>query len=175
VNTQSLCQVVEDALGPSASFVDQMAQADLALWVGEHFNPRLDRISMTHSVEARVPFQDDEVVETALSIPMQRKSSRASRKGLLKRAFENVIPDLARTRPKRSYQAPGASWLQAGLNNIYRELAEGEIDRTMLFHSEQVRQHMNTWGKGTPGKVFAVSALVIADLWARHYLAPNSE
>ncbi len=170
VDTQALPRLIEASLGPELPFVDQMEHADLLLWVGEHFNPRLDRISMLHSVEARVPFQDDDVVKIALSIPTALKSTRNSRKGLLKRAFADIIPTLARTRPKRSFQAPGAAWMMGGLNDIYGQLAEGQSNLIELFDSEQVRKHANTWGRSTPGEVFAVSALLVVDLWARQYL-----
>jgi asparagine synthase (glutamine-hydrolysing) len=170
VDTQALPRLVEAALGAQAPFVDQMAHADLVLWVGEHFNPRLDRISMLHAVEARVPFQDDAVVDAALSIPTDLKSTNGSRKGLLKRTFADAIPDLARARPKRSYQAPGAAWLQGGLHGAYRRLVDGESHLTELFDPVQVRQYAHGWGKGTPGAVFAVSALLIAELWTGQYL-----
>ena len=53
VDTSALHAVVDDVLR-EAPFVDQMAQADLILWVGEHFN-RVGKRAMMHSVEARVP------------------------------------------------------------------------------------------------------------------------
>jgi asparagine synthase (glutamine-hydrolysing) len=169
VDTEALTRLVGASLGPPAPFVDQMAHADLVLWVGEHFNPRLDRISMLHAVEARVPFQDDAVVEVALSIPADRKSTNGSRKGLLKGAFADIIPDQARARPKRSYQAPGAAWLQGGLNDTLRQLEGGNNHLADLFDPAQVSYYTNTWGKGTPGKVLAVSALLIAELWISQY------
>jgi asparagine synthase (glutamine-hydrolysing) len=170
VDTQALPRLVKAALGQHTSFVDQMAHADLALWVGEHFNPRLDRISMLHAVEARVPFQDNIVVEAALSVSMDHKSTRSSRKSLLKHAFADIVPELARTRPKRSYQAPGTAWLQGGLRVVYRQLLEGGCHLTGLFDPVQIRAYVSGWGKETPGQVFAVSALLITQLWARHYL-----
>src|SRR5690606_13034115 len=45
----------------------KLAMMDLMLWVREHFNQRVDRMSMMNSIEARVPFQDVEVVNFALS------------------------------------------------------------------------------------------------------------
>jgi asparagine synthase (glutamine-hydrolysing) len=178
VDTHALNRLVEAALGAPGAFVDQMAHADLVLWVGEHFNPRLDRISMLHSVEARVPFQDDVVVDAALSIPTDRKSTNGSRKRLLKQAFADIVPDLALTRPKRSYQAPGAAWLRGGLNEIYRQLVEGDGVLTELFDPAQIRQYSRARDVGSiqnvPGGVFAVSALLIAGLWAWQCLGDDN-
>ena len=170
VDREALVRLVDTALGREASFVDQVARADLIYWVGEHFNPRLDRISMLHSVEARVPFQDDVVVDTALSLPMQDKSTPRARKHLLKRAFADLIPEPIRSHPKRAFQAPGAAWLEGGLAATTDQLTDGQWDRAGLFNSQLVRHHVLNHGKDAPGNIFAVWALLIAELWVRQYL-----
>jgi asparagine synthase (glutamine-hydrolysing) len=162
---------VATALGQNAAFADQMAHADLVLWVGEHFNPRLDRISMLHSIEARVPFQDNAVVDVAMAIPMAQKSGEGGRKALLKRAFADIIPDLARTRPKRSFQAPGAAWMEGGLHQTYRRLVDGDSLLADWFDTSQIRRYAQGFGAGTPGQVFATSALLVAELWIGRYVA----
>lgn len=175
VDTTALGQLVVSALGPDRSFPDQMAHADLALWVGEHFNPRLDRISMRHSVEARVPFQDDAVVETALALPMNLKSTRAGRKKLLKQAFADIIPEIALNRPKRSFQAPGAAWLEGGLNTVYNRLMGQPNHLLGLFEPGALRRYAAAWGRGTPGQVFSAWALLTVEQWAGEYVAGKVE
>jgi asparagine synthase (glutamine-hydrolysing) len=174
VDVQALRRLIDISLGGHASFADEMGYRDLVLWVGEHFNPRLDRISMLHSVEARVPFQDNQVVDVALSIPMSMKSKRYSRKALLKKAFADIVPLEARTRPKRSFQAPGAAWLQGGLNEAYQHLSTGKTYLIKMLDPVQVRHYAEVWGQDTPGQVFAVSALLFIDSWARQHLDSHS-
>jgi len=169
VDTEALWRSVDISLEHNRSFADQMGYRDLILWVGEHFNPRLDRISMFHSVEARVPFQDNQVVDVALSIPMSLKSKRHSRKALLKKAFADIVPLEARTRPKRSFQAPSTAWLQGGLNGSYQQLISEETYLPEIFDPVQVRHYADVWGQDTPGQAFAVSALLFMDLWMRKH------
>ncbi len=171
VDVTALSSIVRAALGPQAPFADQMAHADLVLWVGEHFNPRLDRISMLHSVEARVPFQDDEVVRVGLAIPSHLKSSSHNRKGLLKAAFADCVPARALTRPKRSFKAPGGDWLQGGLRAQLAELVAGDHHLVDLLDQDQVRHHAANMGADTPGQFFAAVALLAAELWTRQYVA----
>ena len=61
---------IQGILSPvkGASIADQYAYADLTLWVREHFNQRIDRMTMQASIEGRVPFQHNAVVDLALSI-----------------------------------------------------------------------------------------------------------
>ncbi len=59
---------------------------------------RVDRMTMAHSLEARVPFLDPSVVEVAMQIPAELKlrrdrSGRPVEKWILRRAFEDFLPD----------------------------------------------------------------------------------
>ena len=174
VDTTALADVVERAIPEAEPFVDQMAQADLALWVGEHFDPRLDRVTMGHSVEARVPFQDDDVVALARSLGNAQKSDRRVRKRVLAEAFADVLPDVVLQRPKRSFQAPGRAWLEGSLADDFHRLSERADTVGELFEPELARTYARSWGHGTPGEVFAVSALLIAATWAAVYVDPAS-
>ncbi|HYO87533.1 MAG TPA: asparagine synthase (glutamine-hydrolyzing), partial [Candidatus Limnocylindrales bacterium] len=49
-----------DASG-AETWTERLAMADLTLWVRDHFNQRVDRMSMMNSIEARVPLQDQQV------------------------------------------------------------------------------------------------------------------
>lgn len=86
------------------------ARLDLVLNVTDHYNLRLDRASMSESVEARVPFQDLEVVNTALRLP-HSALLQGGLKGLLKTAFTDLLPEEIRQRPKQKFQAPVANWV----------------------------------------------------------------
>ena len=91
---------------------DQYAFGDLVLWVREHFNQRVDRMMMLASVEGRVPYQHNAVVDLALSIGMERKINGREQKILLKEAFRDKIPQEVIQRPKRPFATPMSAWLQ---------------------------------------------------------------
>jgi len=61
---------------------------------------RVDRISMGHGVEARVPYLDPALVELALRLPMGFKVRDGVEKWILRQAFADVLPDYIRMRPK---------------------------------------------------------------------------
>jgi asparagine synthase (glutamine-hydrolysing) len=129
---------------------------------------------MAHSVEARVPFQDDRVVALALSLASARKSDRRHRKRVLAEAFADILPAAVLERPKRSFQAPGRAWLQGGLAEGFHRLSHRAETVGDLFEPDLVRSYASSWGNGVPGEVFAVSALVIAATWADLYLRPSA-
>jgi asparagine synthase (glutamine-hydrolysing) len=61
---------------------------------------RVDRTSMGHGVEARVPFLDLALVELAMRLPIELKMRDGQEKWILREAFSGVLPDYIRERPK---------------------------------------------------------------------------
>jgi asparagine synthase (glutamine-hydrolysing) len=61
---------------------------------------RVDRTSMGHGVEARVPFLDPALVELALALPMDLKVRDGQEKWILREAFADLLPGYVRGRPK---------------------------------------------------------------------------
>ncbi|ACV80761.1 asparagine synthase (glutamine-hydrolyzing) [Nakamurella multipartita] len=68
-----------------------------------------DRMLMANSVEGRFPFLDKDVVEFAAKLPARHKMLGLDEKHILKRAFEDIVPESILTRPKQPYRAPDAS------------------------------------------------------------------
>jgi asparagine synthase (glutamine-hydrolysing) len=64
---------------------------------------RKDRMSMAHGLEVRVPFCDHRLVEYMWNVPMAMKAVDGTEKGILRRAFEGLLPDDVRTRKKSAY------------------------------------------------------------------------
>ena len=69
---------------------------------------RVDRLTMAHSIEARVPFLDVEMIEMALSIPPQYKLYRNEQgtlieKWILREAFKDFLPEEIVWRDKEQF------------------------------------------------------------------------
>ena len=61
---------------------------------------RVDRASMAHGVEARVPFLDLSVVELAMRLPLDLKLRDGQEKWIVRQAFADLLPGYVRQRPK---------------------------------------------------------------------------
>jgi asparagine synthase (glutamine-hydrolysing) len=59
-----------------------------------------DRMSMSHSVEERVPFLDKDLVEFAFSIPASMKMERGETKSLFRKSMKDILPESILNRPK---------------------------------------------------------------------------
>lgn len=83
-----------------------------------------DRLSMAHSVEARVPFLDQEFVATIQGIPDKFRLTRADPKWLLRRALDGELPASVLTAPKRGFTDPVARLLDGPLRPLARDIIE---------------------------------------------------
>lgn len=111
-----------DSEAPKESFLNQFLFADLTLNMPSAMLPRLDRASMAHSLEARVPFLSHKLVDWALTVPEELKLRGRTGKYLLRKAVEPWLPpDIAR-RPKQGFQIPMAEWLRGSFGKFAREM-----------------------------------------------------
>ena len=100
--------------GHALSPVERFARLDLRLKVPEHYNTRLDKASMSASVETRVPFQDLALIAYVAGL-QEKTLLRGGLKGLLREAFRLELPPEVTRRPKQTFQAPILSWMQGPL------------------------------------------------------------
>jgi asparagine synthase (glutamine-hydrolysing) len=83
---------------------------------------RVDRASMAHSLEVRVPFLDQEVVEFCAAIPPSVKLGWRREKEVLRRAVRDLLPPEIVRRRKRGMRAPFRTWLRGPLPAFAEEL-----------------------------------------------------
>jgi len=87
---------------------------EMKLRLAEHLLMRVDKLTMAHSVEARVPFLDHDVVEFATRLPPSYKLSDATGKKILKKAAAPYLDEDMIYRQKQGFGAPMEEWFREG-------------------------------------------------------------
>ena len=121
-----------------AHYYDDLADADrLQKKLYAEFRTRLvdemlmkvDRMTMAHSLEARVPLLDHEVVEWAFQQPSEMKLRMTEQgpvsKYILKKVMEKRLPAEIVYRRKQGFDIPVGDWLDGGLVDLIREKVMG--------------------------------------------------
>jgi len=91
--------------------LQQISYLESRLRLPEHLLMRVDKMTMAHSIEARVPFLDHDVVEFAAHLPLDYKLSGGVGKRVLKQAAEPFLEHDAIYRTKQGFGAPMDQWL----------------------------------------------------------------
>lgn len=119
---------------PRTSALNQFLFADLTLNMPSAMLPRLDRASMAHSLEARVPFLSHKLVDWAMTVPEDLKLRGRTGKYILRQAIKPWLPQDIAKRPKQGFQIPMADWLRGGFGKFARDTwhESGVADRGYL-------------------------------------------
>ena len=138
-----------DAAHPGQDALTRMIYNEFKLRLPELLLMRVDKITMSESLEARVPFLDHELVEFTMDIPEAWKTRNGVAKYLLKKAVEDLIPNNIIYRKKMGFGAPMADWLRGdfGLQAERAVLGSGLLRRGHL-NVEHVRKLFNDHRSG---------------------------
>lgn len=98
----------------SKTALDDFVYADLALNLPSDMLTRLDRASMAHSLEARVPFLSHKMVDWALTVPARLKLRGGVGKYIVREAARPWLPPEILKLPKQGFQIPMRAWLREG-------------------------------------------------------------
>src|SRR5215210_1111166 len=83
--------------------VSRMMHVDFGTYLPEDILTKVDRMSMAHSIESRVPLLDHPLVEFALRLPLGLKLRDGQRKFLLKRVAARLLPGAILERKKQGF------------------------------------------------------------------------
>ncbi len=101
--------------------IDRMLDVDINSYLPGDLLPKIDIATMAHSLEARSPFLDHELMEFAASLPGPAKLNGSNGKAILKGAFRGILPDEVLDRPKMGFGVPLAGWFRNELRDLPAE------------------------------------------------------
>lgn len=101
---------------------------------------RVDKMSMANSIETRVPFLDEDLVEFALKIPSDLKFKNGESKYILKKAAEGIIPDEIIYRKKWGFCGSATSMLSENIIAYAREKIFNSPLTHELFEQEYIEK-----------------------------------
>lgn len=107
---------------------------------------KVDRASMAHSLEVRVPFLDHTYVEWTAGVPSSAKLRGGDGKRILKEALRPVLPDEVLFRSKMGFGVPLDIWFRGSLKDRIAETVRGtRLKDSGIFKPESldrlVREH----------------------------------
>lgn len=94
---------------------ERMQYADLTTYLCDDILTKVDRASMSNSLEVRVPLLDHRIVENSWRIPINFKIKNGEKKFILKDILNNYLPKELYERPKMGFAIPLDSWLRGQL------------------------------------------------------------
>jgi asparagine synthase (glutamine-hydrolysing) len=156
--------------GPGVDRLTKQIRCDMRLYLPENILPKVDLMSMATSLEARVPYLDNDVIDLALSIPAHLKVRGGVRKWILKKAFEGRLPQQILSRGKEGFSMPMKNWLNGAWNPLMHELlGESNLADEGIFDASHINTLMRQHETGTQNHSHTLWALMVYHLWRDRY------
>jgi asparagine synthase (glutamine-hydrolysing) len=102
--------------------LDLLLEVDVRTYLPGDLLAKIDIATMAHSLEARSPFLDPEMMQFAAAIPAAMKLHGMQKKLILRDALRGWLPDSILDRPKQGFSVPLADWLRGDLREYSREV-----------------------------------------------------
>lgn len=133
---------------------------------------KVDRASMAHSLEVRVPLLDHQLVEWMSGLKPEWKLAGGDGKHLFKRALKPYLPDDIMYRPKQGFSIPLAKWLRGPLRDKYRrEVLSEQMTDSGLFDTDYLRKLQQQHDSGRHDHSVVMWELLMFALSERHLAA----
>jgi len=156
---------------PGADDLTRMLWVDLRHGLPADMLTKVDRMSMLHSLEVRVPFLDHALVEYAFSLPGEVKLRGKTTKWILKEAFKDILPMEILNRRKHGFDVPVGEWFKNELRDLIEDAcSETVANRRGLFDPRQVRRVIMDHQDGKRDYNNQLWILLSLELWQRQYL-----
>jgi asparagine synthase (glutamine-hydrolysing) len=149
----------------------RLQDVDFAIYLVDDLLVKTDRASMAHSLEARVPFLDPIVTNFAFSLPQRQRVRGLSKKVLLRKAAEPLLPREVVHGRKRGFSIPAAAWLRGELAPFARATLSPEtLRRQGFFRPEPVTRLLDDHVAGRIDNSRQLWGLLAFTLWYERHV-----
>jgi asparagine synthase (glutamine-hydrolysing) len=148
--------------------IERTIDVDVQTYLADDLLVKMDIATMAHSLEARSPFCDHELMELAAALPMARKVTGSRTKALLKRAVAEWLPETIIERPKMGFMIPLNTWLRGGLAEDVL-LDPSSLSRG-IFRAEKLRTLVDEYERDVGEHGHKIWTLLMLELFFQTYV-----
>ncbi|GAB1430608.1 asparagine synthase (glutamine-hydrolyzing) [Ignavibacteria bacterium] len=155
-----------------SDIIQRMALFELTHRLPELLLMRVDKMTMAHSLEARVPFLDHRLVEFTMTIPPALKLPNLNEtKRLLKKGVADILPHDIIHRRKQGFAAPMAEWLRGPWRNYTeQEIMNSQPIKLGLLDRNTVKTMLARHNNGAKNYGKSIYSLLNLALWWKRFM-----
>jgi asparagine synthase (glutamine-hydrolysing) len=178
IQNQNPYEQVEKLMNPvrDGSFLQQMTSFDVLAWLPENTFVKSDNISMAHSIELRVPFVDNRMVDYALLIEDHLKLRGNTGKWIVKQSVKDLLPSSVLKRRKNGFPVPITAWIfNEWRDYVMTTLLDPNSFTRNFYKKEEIIKLYNTPKKGQGRAARLLWALLTLELWCQAQVNKRNE
>ena len=126
---------------------------------------------MSSSIEVRVPFLDNDLVDFSQKIPLNLKQKNGQGKYILKKSMEDYLPKEIIYRPKTGFGAPLRHWMRNDLKDLVGDILSYEsINKRGFFNAEEVQKMVALNYQGKIDASYTIFSILCIEIWCRSFI-----
>ncbi len=151
--------------------MERMIYLELKHRLPELLLMRVDKVTMSTSVEGRAPYLDHKLVEFAMGIPSRLKSKNGQTKYILKKAVAGIIPDSIISRRKQGFSIPAREWFNGELGKyMSHSILNSKIRERRFFNYEYLKNLLEKQRNGSAENSSRLWIIFNLSKWYDHWL-----
>ncbi len=129
--------------------VNQMLAIDFKTYLPDDILTKVDRATMSVSLEGREPLLDHRLIEFSASLPIKYKINKGNKKIIFKDIVHDYIPKNIMDRPKMGFGIPVKDWMRTDLIDLFRSyLTPDKIKNTGVLNASKIDQMLQSYLQG---------------------------
>ena len=158
----------------SYSVLSYMMAIDYQTYLLDDILQKVDRATMSVSLEGREPFLDQNVIEWAAQLPLNFKYNNGEKKYIIKEIVHKHIPKEMMDRPKMGFGIPIANWLENELKPfVDRYFDKAFIARQNIFNNGEIQRIKKTFYSGKKEQAEKIWFLLMFQMWYDKWMNNN--
>ncbi|WP_323586238.1 asparagine synthase (glutamine-hydrolyzing) [Aliarcobacter butzleri] len=151
--------------------MNQMLAIDYKTYMIDDILTKVDRATMSVSLEGREPLLDYRIVEFVSQLPSNLKYKGGDKKWLLKQITHKYLPKEMMDRPKQGFGVPLTEWFRDELKEYFMiYLDERRIEKEGLFNSKEVVRLRDSYLSGNRENVQKLWFLLMFEMWYEKWM-----
>ncbi len=151
--------------------LDQMTLCDYKTFMVDDVLTKVDRASMSVSIEAREPLLDHKIIEFSAKLPSSLKYKNGVGKYLLKEVLYKHIPKELIERPKSGFQIPLYEWLKSDLREVLDFYLDSEkLAESGIYNVDEIVKLKNDYYEGKSVNISLLWFVLMYEMWREKWL-----
>jgi asparagine synthase (glutamine-hydrolysing) len=143
-----------------------MMAIDYQTYMVDDILQKVDRATMSVSLEGREPFLDQDVIAWAARLPDDYKYHQGEKKYILKQIVYKYLPKEMMDRKKMGFGIPVEQWLQNELKDLVQQyLSPGAINKHGLFNEAYIQKLTQSFFSGRTEQYLKIWHLLMFQMW----------
>jgi len=163
--------VVDSKISRYPQLINNLLYLDFKMWLSDDVLLKVDKMTMAHSLEARVPFLDKEFIALCSQIPANLKLRGFTEKYILRQSMKGVVPKEIIKRKKHGFNVPIQDWLNNELKGMVAQLLSPAVIKKQGFYNPAYIEKLLTNYKNNPHYYSRqLWVLLNFELWHKIYI-----